>query len=326
MSDSDFQGLEIRKLHVYLKTHKGRVSIINDVNLKVNRGEVLGILGESGSGKTVTGSSFLRLNPSQMHVETEGMYFGGERFDTLSTKAFRKLRAKKFAMIFQNPTGSFNPAKRISWHFRHVLKDTSYGRAWQERSVSVLSRVGIGEPEAVLKLYPHQLSGGMLQRALIALILSNEPDLIVADEPTTNLDNIVERQVITLFNELRISSSATFVFITHDIGIASMLCDRIAVMYAGEIVEEGPAHQLFQHPKHPYTQGLFSTALSLEQENTNLSEIPGELPEPGNRLEGRCLFEPRCSFATADCRVEHPSLVTVKSGTEDQQVRCVLYR
>ncbi len=316
--------LEVRKLRVALRQGGGDLPIVEGVDLAVRRGEVLGILGESGSGKTVTGSAVLRLTPASMRVSAEGIFFDGTRIDTLDDAAFRDLRGKRLAMIFQNPTASFNPAKSIGWHFRWMLKRCGIGGPWRERARELFAKVGISESQAMLRLYPHQLSGGMLQRALIALVLAGEPAVIIADEPTTNLDNIVERQVIALFDTLRRTTSAAFIFITHDIGIAATLCDRIAVMYAGEIVEEGPAAALFSAPKHPYTKGLFATATALERRDAVLSEIPGELPALGARPAG-CLFEPRCTLARAQCRRARPAMSSLVDGSGQRSVRCVLY-
>jgi len=316
--------LDVKNLRVALRRSGGDLPIVEGIDLAVGRGEVLGILGESGSGKTVTGSAVLRLTPASMRVSAEGIFFDGQRIDTLGDNAFRELRGKRLAMIFQNPTASFNPAKTIGWHFRWMLRRCRHTGPWRDRAQELLSKVGISESAAMLRLYPHQLSGGMLQRALIALALSGEPAVIIADEPTTNLDNIVEGQVIALFDTLRKVSSAAFIFITHDIRVAATLCDRIAVMYAGEIVEEGPAATLFAAPKHPYTQGLFATATALEHRDTVLSEIPGELPALDARPSG-CLFEPRCAHATAICRQARPGNTLVSDEAGQRTVRCVLY-
>jgi peptide/nickel transport system ATP-binding protein len=316
--------LEVRNLRVDLRQASRGVAIVRGIDLTVHRGEVLGILGESGSGKTVTGSAILRLTPASMRVSADGIIFEGKRIDTLDDDAFRALRGKRLAMIFQNPTAFFNPAKSVGWHFRWMLRRCNYAKPWKERAAALLAQVGIGDA-AVLGSYPHQLSGGMLQRALIALVLSGEPAVIVADEPTTNLDNIVERQVIGLFDKLRRTTTTAFIFITHDIGIASALCDRIAVMYSGEIVEEGPAAAILADPKHPYTQGLFATATALERRDEVLSEIPGELPSLLSPPPG-CLFQPRCVHATAQCASARPAVTALDTLHGRRSVRCVLYQ
>lgn len=260
--------IEIRDLHLSFTNGTAETEILHGVDLNLQRGEILGVIGESGSGKTMTGMALLRLLPDNARVRAGKMDFDGSALPPLTEAEFNGLRGIRLAMIFQDPSGSFNPAKRIFWHFRQILnrsrlKSTSRypdGSRTRETALQLMRDVGIKRAEEALDLYPHQLSGGMLQRVLIALVLALEPDLIVADEPTTNLDKIVERQILDLFLDLRSRLDAGIIFVTHDMGVAASLCDRIAVMRYGEVLETGPARQIFEDPQHEYTKLLISTA------------------------------------------------------------------
>ena len=220
-------------------------------------------------------------------------------------------------MIFQDPVGAFNPAKRIAWHARAVRARP----AWQPAAKSLLAEVDIADPGRVLAAYPHQLSGGMLQRVLIALVLAASPSVVIADEPTTNLDNIVEKQILALFRKLRGHNETAFIFITHDMTIAATISDRIAVMYAGEIVELAPAQTIFEAPLHPYTKALIATARALESETTRLPELDGEPPTLSAPRTG-CAFASRCPSRLPPC-TEAP--ITMRTRPQAHQVRCLLY-
>lgn len=310
--------LEVRDLRTRFAMHGHSLEVVRGVDLSVAPGEVLGLIGESGSGKTVTGLSILRLAPENARISAAALTFKGQALQSLSDADFDALRGRRLAMIFQNPVGAFNPAKRVDWHLRQiVIRRAGNDAGWADKAHTALRDVGIPAPERVLRLYPHQLSGGMAQRILIAMVLALEPDLIVADEPTTNLDNIVERQIIALFRQLQARLSAAFIFITHDMSIAASLCDRIAVMYAGQIVEIGPTAEVFQRPRHPYTKGLVATALALKHKAERLREIAGELPNLAAPPLG-CLFAPRCPEVMPRCRDREPPAL----GPETHRVRC----
>lgn len=322
--------LEVRALRTRFRAPGGMLEAVRGVDLDLHEGEVLGLIGESGSGKTVTGLSILRLLPESASTEATLLRFRGRELGGLSSEAFRALRGSHLAMVFQNPAGAFNPAKTVAWHLAETFRRRAArgheagGREavadWRAAAETLLREVGIAEPARILRLYPHQLSGGMLQRVLIAMVLALEPDVIIADEPTTNLDNIVERQILALFRRLQRKVAASIVFITHDMAVAAALCDRVAVMYAGEIVELGPTAEVFNSPKHPYTQGLVATATALSG-GGRLREIPGEPPSAFERLPG-CHFAPRCSHVRAECTAAQP---TMRGAGADHEVRCVLY-
>lgn len=316
--------LDIRNLSARFRIGRTAVQAVRRVDLQVGRGEVLGIIGESGSGKSVTALSILRLLPSHAEVAADRMRFDGQDLLALDDARFRELRGTHFAMVFQDPVGAFNPAKRIGWHLDRIMSRAAMradrkGLDLTQDAHRWLGDVGIAHPERILPLYPHQLSGGMLQRTLIAISAALQPDLLIADEPTTNLDNIVERQIIGLFRRLREKLGSAIIFITHDISLAAGLSDRIAVMYAGEIVETGPAAALIGRPAHPYTSGLIETARQLEGRVERLKEIPGELPSGTAHATG-CLFAPRCAFATEVCRKQPPPEVELAAG---HSVKCV---
>jgi peptide/nickel transport system ATP-binding protein len=299
---------------------------VRGISFSVRRGEILGLIGESGSGKTVTGLSILRLLPEHADVKTKFIRFGHHELSELTDSEFAALRGTELAMIFQDPVGSFNPAKTIGWHLRHAMgrraaPNATTADTWLADPVDLLREMGIRTPERILDAYPHQLSGGMLQRVLIGMVLALRPQLIVADEPTTNLDNLVERQILDLIRHHQRRLGVSVLFITHDLTIARDLCDRIAVMYAGEIVEIGPTSAVLDDPQHPYAASLLRTARSLEQHDATLFELPGE-PGEDARLQSGCRFAARCPSVFPLCQTEHPALVRVSL---QHHTRCLLH-
>ena len=306
--------LEVDDLHVSF----ARREVVHGVSFSLAAGEVLGLIGESGSGKTVTGMSLLRLLPGNARVSAARLSFDGTDLPTLPDAAFEKLRGRQLATIFQDPAGAFNPCKSIGWHIRHALRIA----ALPDDPGALLAQVGIDDPGRVLRSTPHQLSGGMLQRALIAMVVALRPRLIVADEPTTNLDNIIEKQILRLIAEHCHAIAPPVLFITHDLTIAGEICDRIAVMYAGEIMEIGPAADLLRHPLHPYTDGLRRTARSLDALDERLFEIPGEPAGDPRAVPDACRFAGRCPAVMPRCRTEHPAAYAQNDG---HLVRCFLH-
>ncbi len=318
--------LQVDGLNLVLDAKGRRLHVVRSVDLDLRAAEVLGLIGESGSGKTMTGLALLRLEPEHAEIGARIMRLGGMDLLSASTAELRQARGRKIAMIFQDPVGAFNPAKRINWHARQVLRrrnpqDRRARMQWRTAALELLAEVDIADGARVLASYPHQLSGGMLQRVLIALVLAGEPRVIIADEPTTNLDNIVEQQILRLFRKLKQSHGAAFVFITHDMTVAAALSDRIAVMYAGEIVELGPTREVFAEPRHPYTVGLVRTSRALQDGTERLPEIAGE-PPPLSQPRTGCAFAPRCPARMPACTTRPIELASV--GT-DARVRCLLY-
>jgi oligopeptide/dipeptide ABC transporter ATP-binding protein len=301
------------------------VRAVRDVSFSLGEREVLGLIGESGSGKTVTGLSLLRLLPEHATVSAAAIRFKGRDLATMGDDELRSVRGVEMAMIFQDPVGSFNPAKTIAWHLRQAITRRvdaggQGGAEWRDEAVRLLADVGIRAPDRVLGSFPHQLSGGMLQRTLIAMVIALHPVLIVADEPTTNLDNLVERQILELIRLHQRKLGASVLFITHDLVIAGEICDRIAVMYAGEIVEIGAASDVLERPSHPYSEGLLATSSSLERRDEYLHELPGE---PGQRIPDQgCAFAPRCVRVMETCRTRSPELVETAPG---HFARCLLH-
>ncbi|MBV9564852.1 MAG: ABC transporter ATP-binding protein [Bradyrhizobium sp.] len=299
---------------------------VRGVSFSVRRGEILGLIGESGSGKTVTGLSILRLLPEHAKMEAESIRFEQHELAGMPDSQFAALRGTELAMIFQDPVGSFNPVKTIGWHLRHAMarrqdSNAISAKTWQTDPLLLLDEMRIHTPERILDAYPHQLSGGMLQRVLIGMVLALRPRLIVADEPTTNLDNLVERQILDLIRHHQRRLGLSVLFITHDLTIARDLCDRIAVMYAGEIVEMGPASAVLDDPQHPYAASLLRTARSLEQHEATLFELPGE-PGQDARQRSGCRFAARCPSVMSPCQIDDPPLVRV---SPQHHTRCLLH-
>jgi peptide/nickel transport system ATP-binding protein len=323
---ADGPVLEVAELTTTFFDRGRAVEVVGGISFSVGRGEIVGLIGESGSGKTVTGLSILRLLPEHAEVKAKHITFGQHELVGMSDSEFAALRGSELAMIFQDPVGSFNPAKTIGWHLRHAIARRGVRRArleepWQTDPLHLLREMGIRTPDRIIDAYPHQLSGGMLQRALIGMVLALRPQLIVADEPTTNLDNLVERQILDLIRHHQRRLGVSVLFITHDLTIARDLCDRIAVMYAGEIVEIGPASAVLDDPQHPYAASLLNTARSLERNEASLFELPGE-PGGDARRRGGCRFAARCPSVIRPCRTEHPALVRV---SPQHQTRCLLH-
>ncbi|AUX22649.1 peptide ABC transporter ATP-binding protein [Sorangium cellulosum] len=325
--------LEVKNLKTHFFTEEGVVRAVDDVSFGVDRGEVLGIVGESGSGKSVTSLSLLRLIP-----DPPGRIVGGEILlesergtpeDLLGASEARmeRVRGDRIAMIFQDPMTSLNPYLRVSEQLIEVLAlHRGMGRAEaRRRSVEILQAVGIPAAASRIDDYPHQLSGGMRQRVMIAMALLCDPDLLIADEPTTALDVTIQAQILDLIRERKEALGAAVLLITHDLGVVANMADRVAVMYAGRIVEEGPVRDIFRAPRHPYTIGLSRSIPRLDDaRGAELVPIPG-MPPSLARLPPGCAFHPRCAHAVARCR-EEPPAPRVVSGQGSRRalhvVRC----
>jgi peptide/nickel transport system ATP-binding protein len=302
--------LSIHDLKVEFGTRQGTVKAVDGVSLNVYRGEVLGLVGESGSGKSVTGLSILGLIDSPGRIASGSIKLEGTELIGLPEHELRRLRGERMAMIFQDPMTTLNPVLRIDTQMIETIRahDHVSEKAARSRAEEALRRVGIPSPAERLLTYPHQLSGGMRQRVAIAIALLMSPTLLVADEPTTALDVTIQSQIIAEVQQLCAETGTAMIWITHDLAVVAGLADRIAVMYAGRIVEEGDVDPVLDHPRHPYTYGLLGSAPSNNRRGEKLAQIPGMTPSLANLPPG-CAFAPRCAFAHDDCRIVPPALM-----------------
>ena len=301
--------LQVRHLRTWFKTFKGTVKAVDDVSFDIRQGEVLAVVGESGGGKSVTGFSLIRLIEEPGYIESGEILFDGKDLMKLSEHEMNKLRGKDISMIFQDPMTSLNPVYTIGQQLDETLRlHTGMSRGERRQaSVDLLRAVGISNPESRLKNYPHQFSGGMRQRVVIAIALAARPRLIVADEPTTALDVTIQAQILKLMTDLIRAEGCSLMLITHDLAVVSEVADRINVMYCGKIVESGAARDVIDRSAHPYTHGLISSIPDLGTEKERLDTIPGIVPNMFDLPSG-CYFSPRCSRAQERCRREAPQL------------------
>ena len=299
------------------------VTAVDKVSFDIYKGEILGLVGESGCGKSVTSLSVMQLLKDTPGKVTHGqVLLDGQDLLKLSVGEIRAIRGGRMSMIFQEPMSALNPSMRIDRQMMetimlHTDKNKEQARA---HAADMLKKVGIPDPPRVLKNYPHQLSGGMSQRVMIAMALSCDPELLIADEPTTALDVTIQAQILDLMKKLQQEAQSSILLITHDLGVVAEMCSRVIVMYAGKIVEEAPVSELFNHPTHPYTQGLIASVPKLGSGVKVLPSIPGSVPDLASMPKG-CRFAPRCKYATAKCHEMEPELVTVG---ENQRCRCWL--
>ena len=307
--------LQVRHLRTWFKTFKGTVKAVDDVSFDIRQGEVLAVVGESGGGKSVTGFSLIRLIEEPGYIESGEILFDGKDLMKLSEHEMNKLRGKDISMIFQDPMTSLNPVYTIGQQLDETLRlHTGMSRGERRQaSVDLLRAVGISNPESRLKNYPHQFSGGMRQRVVIAIALAARPRLIVADEPTTALDVTIQAQILKLMTDLIRAEGCSLMLITHDLAVVSEVADRINVMYCGKIVESGAARDVIDRSAHPYTHGLISSIPDLGTEKERLDTIPGIVPNMFDLPSG-CYFSPRCSRAQERCRREAPQLREVARG------------
>jgi peptide/nickel transport system ATP-binding protein len=303
--------LAIENLRVVFHGDRGRRTVaVDGVTLVLARGQTLGIVGESGSGKSVTSLAVMGLLPKDSAEVTGRVTFDGLSLLDLPDRAMRDLRGDRLAMIFQEPMTSLNPSYTIGEQIIEVLvRHRGLGeRDARERAIGLLRRAGIPSPEARIDDYPHKLSGGMRQRAMIAIALACDPELLIADEPTTALDVTIQAQILDLMRDLKRDSGAAIILITHDLGVVAEVCDEVAVMYAGEIVERAPADALFEAPEHPYTVGLLASIPRLDRRTDQLAAIEGVLPDMSAPPLG-CRFAARCPFVLEECRAAPPPVV-----------------
>ncbi len=310
--------LEVRNLKTEFATEAGRVTVVDSVSFSLARGEVMGLVGESGSGKSVTGFSLMGLIDPPGRISGGEILFNGIDLRTLPEKEMQGLRGNRIAMVFQDPMMTLNPVLRIDTQMiETVLAHDKVSQATaRERARDALGMVGIPSPDERLYAYPHQFSGGMRQRVAIAIALLHQPDLIIADEPTTALDVTIQAQILSVVQRLVREKGMGLVWITHDLSVVAGLCNSVSVMYAGRIVEYGQVSDILSQPRHPYTLGLISSLPSRNRRGARLQQIPGMTPSLAD-LPAGCPFRPRCNAATATCEEEPPETVA-----DDRRWRC----
>lgn len=315
--------LEVKDLSTHFFTDKGVVKAVDGVSFEIKKGQTLGVVGESGCGKSVTAMSILNLIDKPGKIVGGSILFDGKELVGIDDTNLRSIRGNEISMIFQEPMTSLNPVFKIGDQIIEALSlhqkmDKAHAHA---KAIEMLSLVGIPRPERVVNDYPHQLSGGMRQRAMIAMALACNPKLLIADEPTTALDVTIQAQILSLMNELKDKTNTAIMLITHNLGVVAQMADHILVMYSGNVVESSPVEELFANPCHPYTVGLLKSIPSLDEDKERLYTIEGVVPSPFNLPEG-CYFAPRCDRAMDICHKKRPEQVQI---TKDHSVRCFLY-
>jgi peptide/nickel transport system ATP-binding protein len=301
--------LEVRDLYLEFKTSRGRLKALNGMTFDIKRGEIFGLVGETGCGKTVTGLSILRLLPRSAAITKGQVLLEGTDLLELSRSQIESVRGSKIAMIFQDPSTSLNPVFTIGSQIERVVRQhmqINHQEA-REKVRSVLAAVGLPDVERILDSYPHQLSGGMQQRVMIAMALSCSPRLLIADEPTTSLDVTIQAQILKLLRDLQKKFDVAVILITHNLGVIAQTCDRLAVLYGGRVAESGSTRDIFTQPQHPYTRGLMNAIPRPGTRGRKMSTIPGTVPTNPGAMKG-CSFVPRCEFAMQRCSQETPQL------------------
>ena len=306
--------LEVRHLRVEFPTRRGTLLALDDVSFDIAPGEILGVVGESGAGKSLTGAAIIGLLEPPGRVASGEIRLAGQRIDNLDAEAMRKIRGRRIGAIFQDPLTSLNPLYTVGRQLTETIQVHLglSGDAARQRAIQLLQDTGIPAAEQRVDQYPHQFSGGMRQRVVIALALAAQPELIVADEPTTALDVSIQAQIIALLKKLTKEQGAAVMLVTHDMGVIAEACDRVAVMYAGRVVEIGPVADVIHQPAHPYTVGLMGSIPSMETERERLMQIDGAMPRL-NAVPAGCAFNPRCPQVMERCRRERPDLMTAGS-------------
>ena len=318
---SQITVLEIKDLEVELYSEKGPLPVIDKVNLSIKEGEIVGIVGESGCGKSMLASAIMNLLNSPAQIAAGTIFYEGQDMTTLSSKEFQKIRGNEISMIFQEPMTSLNPLMKVGKQIEEAIKahEKVSNAELKERAIAAIRDVGIPQPEKVYHDIPSRLSGGMRQRIMIAMALVCHPKLLICDEPTTALDVTIQAQILRLIKKLRDETNTAVIFISHDMGVIYQMVDRVVVMYAGQFVESAPCKKLFEKPLHPYTIGLQNAIPQINKQQSSLQDIPGSVPMLDNLPEG-CLFAPRCPFAKSECFTKKVPL----KHYGDHDVRCLL--
>ncbi|TWD94613.1 peptide/nickel transport system ATP-binding protein [Neobacillus bataviensis] len=317
--------LQIKNLKVSFQSGRTLLPAVDGISFNLREGEILGIVGESGSGKSVTSLATMGLIPSPPgKIEDGQIIFEGRDLINLSEKEWRKVRGNQISMIFQEPMTSLNPLFTIGNQVMEAIKlHTNLSkREALVRGIELLRLVGIPRAEGILKEYPHQLSGGMRQRIMIAMAMACNPKVLIADEPTTALDVTIQAQILALMKDLNKKTNTSIILITHDLGVVAEICERVIVMYSGQIVEQGDVRTILKNPQHPYSNGLLKSVPELRGKKERLYSIPGTVPAPGT-IQNGCRFAPRCSEAFGKCHEEEPQLLNLEK--EEHEVRCFLH-
>ena len=319
-SNPEIPILDVENLSVSFAQAHRRLSVLDEISFTLSRGKILGIVGESGSGKSVTALAIAGLLSEQGRIDRGHIRLAGRDLASLPRDEKRRVRGSELAMIFQEPMSSLNPLLPVGFQIAEgLIEHRGIGRRQaQLRAIELMTKVGIADPERRARSYPHQLSGGMRQRAMIAIAIACQPKLLLADEPTTALDVTIQAQILDLLRGLRDASGMAMILITHDLGVVAEIADRVLVMYAGQIVEEAPIEDLFAAPAHPYTRLLLRSIPSITAKRSSLEAVPGATPSPAMMPAG-CRFHPRCPHAIDKCRAEGPPL---EATIPSRRVRC----
>ncbi|NTU30737.1 ABC transporter ATP-binding protein [Brevibacillus sp. HB1.1] len=317
--------MEVKHLQTQFTRDNQKTVVLDHVSFHIKKGEVLGLVGESGCGKSVTSLSIMRLFKDTTGEITNGeIVYNGMNLLSISESDMRRIRGKEISMIFQEPMTSLNPVMKIGEQLMEAIRlHLGYpDQKAREQAVSMLTKVGIPRPSEIMGEYPHQLSGGMRQRIMIAMAMSCNPNLLIADEPTTALDVTIQAQILDVMKQLQADEHMSMLLITHDLGVVAEMCNRVVVMYAGRVVEEASVYDLFDEPKHPYTKGLIGSVPKIGQKRARLDSVPGNVPTPNNMPKG-CKFAPRCKDVMSVCWEKEPAITTVG---EERSCRCWLYQ
>ncbi|MGF9910600.1 ABC transporter ATP-binding protein [Brevibacillus porteri] len=317
--------IEVKHLQTQFTRDNQKTVVLDHVSFHIKKGEVLGLVGESGCGKSVTSLSIMRLFKDTTGEITNGeIVYNGTNLLSISESDMRRIRGKEISMIFQEPMTSLNPVMKIGEQLMEAIRlHLGYSdQKAREQAVSMLTKVGIPRPSEIMGEYPHQLSGGMRQRIMIAMAMSCNPNLLIADEPTTALDVTIQAQILDVMKQLQAEEHMSMLLITHDLGVVAEMCNRVVVMYAGRVVEEASVYDLFDEPKHPYTKGLIGSVPKIGQKRARLDSVPGNVPTPNNMPKG-CKFAPRCKDVMPVCWEKEPAITKVG---EERSCRCWLYQ